>query len=65
MAMNAYSILIEGAEGAPMRYWLAYASDADAVADWLPRSAGKRVEIMTDGRTVAAWDEREPAGRAA
>ena len=65
MVMNAYSILIETAEGAPTRQWLNYAGDAEAVADWLPRSAGKRVEIMTEGRVVAAWDEREPAGQAA
>lgn len=63
--MNAYSILTQTAEGAPTRQWLSYADDAEAIADWLPRSAGKRLEIMTEGRIVVAWDERQPAGRAA
>jgi hypothetical protein len=63
--MTEYSILLEAADGVRTRQWLPYASDADAIADWLPRSAGKRVEIMAAGRIVAHWDKKEPAGQAA
>jgi hypothetical protein len=63
--MGEYSILQESADGVLTRQCLRYASDEEAVADWLPNSKGKRVEIMTGGRIVARWDKRVLAGRAA
>ena len=63
--MTAYSILLETSDGVRTRQWLSYGSDAEAVADWLPRRAGHSVTIMAEGRVVAQWDARALEGRAA
>jgi hypothetical protein len=63
--MRQYGILLETPDGVRTRSWLPYKSNAEAIVDWLGRSEGLRVEIVSNRRIVARWDNRRISGIAA